>query len=561
MTLPPRIDRRAMIVHAAAIALVTLVTYAGSLDGTFVSDDLARVRDNPSIAALTLGNIRAIFTTFDDANYIPFKVLSLAIDRQLWGPTPTGYHITNLILHVGCALLVYLILLRLEFTSLVACLAAALWAVHPLQVESVAWISERKNVLSGLFFFAAFRLYLDYAERPRRGTYAAFVTLYLLALLSKMNTMVLPAICLAYEATFRGPPGRRAWLATALPAALAVAVGWYNLAGNPIHGQGWHGGSPVVTWLSSAVVLWRYLRRIIVPVGLEPLYDIELYGSPLDLPVAASLLGIVVLVGATLWLLRRRPRAAFWLLWFAICLSPMSNIAVPFRSMMNDRYMYLPLLGPVALAAYALSGVSAPTVRRAAMALAGIAMVACVSVSIRQVEVWSDTITLWGASAVRRPVTGGDPVYNRPDYAERVAYLERALVAYPSSAAVHNNLGALYYEKGRLEDALRELETANRLTPDEPMILLNLGRIYTTFRRMDEADAALARATELRPYEFVNYLYRARLHLFGDHDAAKARAALDAGLRVEPDAERGILRELDQLSRLEGARSSSDSSR
>jgi protein O-mannosyl-transferase len=554
-------DRRTMIVHAAAIALVALVTYAGSFDGAFVSDDVAGVRDNPRIASLSPANIRAIFGTFDDSNYIPVKVLSLAIDRLLWGPQPRGHHVTNLLLHIGCALLVYAILLRLGLVPIGACLVAALWAVHPLQVESVAWISERKNVLSGLFFFAAFRVYLAYSERPRPGAYAAFVLLYTLALLTKMNTMVLPAICLAYEGLFRRRLDRRALLSAALPLALALAVGWYNLAGNPIHGQAWHGGGRVVTWLSSAVVVFRYLRRIVVPLGLEPLYDVPLHGSPLDLPVLASLLGLMALVCATAWLIRSRPREAFWALWFGITLLPLLNIAVPFPSMMNDRYMYLSLLGPLALAAFALQQLSGRAMRHAAVAAACVAVVACAWLSYGQVEIWSDTVSLWGESAVRRPLVNGDPVYRRTDYEQRVAYVEGALAAQPSSGALHNNLGELYYESGRLPDALAELETANRLRPDDPVVLLNLGRIYTLLGRTSEAEVALARATELRPYDFMNYLYRARLHLFGDHDVEKARAALDAGLRVRPDAAPGVRRERDALAGLESAPSPSDSSR
>jgi len=346
-----------------------------------------------------------------------------------------------------------------------------------------------------------------------------------------------------------------------LPLALAVAVGWYNLAGNAVHGQAWHGGSRVVTWLSSAVVLFRYLRRIVMPLGLEPLYDVPLHGSPLDLPVLSSLLGFMALLCATAWLIRYRRREAFWALWFGITLAPMLNVAVPFRSMMNDRYMYLPLLGPLAMAACALQRLSGRAMRRTAAAAACVAVVACAWLSYRQVAIWSDAISLWGASARRRPVVNGDPVYHRTDYAERVAYVERALAAQPSSGALHNNLGELYYESGRLPDALAELETANRLTQDDPVVLLNLGRIYTLLGRTSEAEVALARATELRPYEFVNYLYRARLHLFGDHDVEKARAALDAGLRIEPEAEPGVRRERDALARLESAPSPPDSSR
>ncbi|HEY2387159.1 MAG TPA: tetratricopeptide repeat protein [Candidatus Binatia bacterium] len=548
---PVRPGRRTAPLHAVAIVLVTVVTYAGSLDGAFVSDDVARVRDNPLVASLSAANVRGMFTTFDDSNYIPIKVLSLAIDRQLFGPEPTGFHVTNVALHAGCALLVYAILLRLGLVPLAACLTALAWAVHPLQVESVAWISERKNVLSGLFFFAAFLAYLSHSARPRAGAYAAYLGLYLLALLTKMNTMVLPAICLAYEALLRRRLDRRHLLVQAPPLALAALVGWINLHGNTMHGQAWWGGGPVVTWLTSTVVLFRYLRRVVLPVGLEPLYDVPLHGSPLDPPVLLALVGIAALGGVTLWAMRRRPREAFWLLWFGITLAPMLNVAVPFRSLMNDRYMYLALLGPLALTAFVVADL--PSLRRPATAAACTAIAACAWLSVRQVEVWSNTVSLWTASAVRRPLIGGDPVYRRTDYEQRVAAVEQALAVRPQSGALHNNLGELYYESGRLPEALGELETANRLTPDEPTIVLNLGRAYLVAGRTADAETALVRATALSPYQFMNHLYLARLHLFGDHDAAKARAALDAGLRVQPDAAPALGREREALARLEAA--------
>jgi len=545
-------SRRALV-PAAAIALVVLVAYGGSLDGAFVSDDIQALRDNPLVATLSAANVRAIFTTFDASNYAPVKVLSFAVDRQIWGTSPFGYHVTNVLLHLGCALLVYAILLRLGLAPLAALLCAALWAVHPLQVESVAWIAERKNVLSGLFFFAAFLVYLEYSDRPAAGAYVAMIVLYVLAMLTKMNTMVLPAICLAYEALFRH---RRRWRdvgAAALPFALAALVAWYNLAGNPIHGDVWHGGSPIVTWLSSAIVIFRYLRRMVLPVGLEPLYDVRLRGSPLDPPVAAALLGLAALALVTGWLMRRRRREAFWIWWFALALAPMLNVVVPFRSMMNDRYMYLPLVGPLAMIAFWLAEARRDAVRRVGAGVAVALVLVCVVLSRRQVEVWSDTISVWGATASRRPVPGGDPVYRRPDFDARVAYVQQALARAPSSSALHNNLGELYYEAGRLQDALGELETAHRLTPDDPIVLLDLGRVYMRVGRAPEAEEPLTRAAELRPYDFLPWLNLTRLHLVLDRDPRKVRAALDAALRVEPDAFASLRPEREALARLETA--------
>ena len=391
------------ILPALSIVAATALTYAGSFDGGFVADDVPMVRDNPLIRSLDLDRLERIFTSFDDANYVPLKVLSLAVDRRVWGPAPLGFHVTNLVLHIVSALLVHRILLRLELGALRALCVALLWAVHPLQVESVAWISERKNVLSGVFFFAAFRVYLSFSESGRAIAYLGVLALYLLALLSKMNTMVLPAVCLAYEATFRFRLRRRDWLASLPLFALGALVGWYNLAGNPVHGARYHGGSPIVTWLTSSVVVMRYLRNALLPTDLTFWYRIPLRHSPLDPAVLLSLFALVGIAVGTLGWIRRRVRLAFWVLWFGITLGPMLNL-IPFPSLIQDRYMYLPLVGLLVLAASGLGAterIGAP--RGALAAVAAAAILGSALLSFQRVEVFANAESLRHDWALRRP--------------------------------------------------------------------------------------------------------------------------------------------------------------
>ena len=477
------------LVHVLLLCLLCVVTFAGSLDGAYVSDDIHMVGEDPLLSSLAPANIAAIFRSRQGPNYVPITELSLAIDGTVFGRTPTAHHVTNVAIHIGCVLLVYAILRRLRLAPLFAFLTAALWAVHPVQVESVAWISERKNVLSGLFFFAAFLVYLELSDRFRTRTYLAFLTLYVLALLSKMNTMVLPAICLAYELTWCRRLRWRDGAAMAPPLALAALVAWYNIAGSSLlSGTGWWGGSPTVTWLSSAVVPFRYLRNVVLPLDLRPTYEVPLRGSPLDPPVLAALLSLVALVVVSVVLAVRRRREVFWILWPAITLLPMLNVLVPFRSMMNDRFLYLPLVGPLALVAFLLTALPVAARRRATAGVA-IAVVACAILSVRQVEIWSDPFALWKSYA-DRPLLGADPVFVEPDYERRVAFLREALAAAPSSGALRNNLGALYYAAGRLPEALQELEEANRLLADDPTVLLNLGRARLRSGKTSEAAPA-----------------------------------------------------------------------
>lgn len=533
------------VVLAGVMALVIGVAYFGSLDGEFVSDDLQMVVPIQMLNSLAPQNIVEMFTSFHDANYMPLKEVSLAVDRALFGPEPFGHHVTNLLIHIGSAVMLFSILLCLGLSRGTAFFVSLLWAVHPLQVESVAWISERKNVLSGFFFLAAFRAYLSYSDRPRIAAYVVTLSLYACALLSKMNTLVLPAILLAFEATFKMRYRWRDAAASVPMFALGALVAWYNLSHSPIHGEGFHGGSAIVTWLSSSVVVFRYLLHTVLPIGLNSRYHVPLWGTPFHPAVFVSLLGLAAIAVTTVYLIRRKKPEAFWVLWFAITLAPMLNI-VPFRSMMQDRYMYLALVGPLALAGSLLDRVTRPEVRRAAGVVASVAVVACVAVTVRQVEHWASPVAFWVRDATVRPLFANEGIYDTDAYPGKLAQLETAAREDPDNPTLLNNLGGLYYMAGQVPKALGYLEEAHRLDPNEQLNLINLGRVYTRQGRFDEAEEKLTRATELQPYDSMACYFLLQLYL-GTRDVAKARRTLEqcATLNSVLDRERAELQRLE----------------
>ncbi len=422
-------------------------------------------------------------------------------------------------------------------------------------MESVAWISERKNVLSGLFFFAAFYVYLGFSETGRTTTFLAVVGLYVLALLSKMNTVVLPAVCLAYEVAFRFRLRRQDVMASLPLFAIGGLVVAYNLAGNPIHATGYHGGSVIVTGLTSAVVVFRYLGHLVWPVGLRSGYHIPLRGSPVDPPVLLALLGLAAIAAVTVWLYRRRRPETFWVLWFWITLGPMLNI-VPFRSLIQDRYMYLALLGPVVLGtALALRAQS----RRLRYGLAVAATVGVVALSVmshRQVEMWDTPLSLWKGHVLRENHLYGDLFYISRDHQRKVAYLEQVLVGEPDHPVANNNLGSLYVAERRPREALLHFERAARVAPDDATILLNLGRTHAASGNRIDAKPLVERSVTLEPHSYVGRLSLARIYL-AERNAARAREQLEACARIKPHlVQKGRIRkEWAELKRLEGKRS------
>jgi Flp pilus assembly protein TadD len=258
------------------------------------------------------------------------------------------------------------------------------------------------------------------------------------------------------------------------------------------------------------------------------------------------LLGLAAIAGVTLWLLRRKKPEAFWILWFAITLAPMLNI-IPFRSMMQDRYMYLALLGPLALAGSTLDRMTRATARRTVAVAASALVAVSVILTVRQVEYWSSPVAFWVRDATVRPLYASDTMYEPDDYAQKLSEMEAAVHGDPDNPILLNNLGGLHYMAGRVPQALSYFEKSKRLDPNEPLNLINLGRIYTRLRRFEDAQRSLTRATEIWPHDSMACHYLLQLNLEA-RDVTSARRTLDkcAKLRDGFERERAELRRLEQ---------------
>ncbi len=533
--MPERAFARDTWLVLAAIVLATTVAYAGSFRGDWISDDVHSIAENPVIRSLAPSNLYRLATSrTDGVNYIPLNFLSLAIDYRLWGLQQFGFHLTNLLIHIANAIAIYFLLRRLQESTGVAAAASLLWALHPVQVESVAWISERKNVLSTLFFLLAFLVYLRHSERPHWRRYLLLLVVYLAALLSKVNTIVLPALFLTHEVVVRGRLRVRDVALTLPLFACGAVVAWANLHGNTSHGSAYHGGSLAATLRTSATTIPRYLWNVVAPIDLMTYYPVPLRGSWSDPPVAAAAVLILALIAITCWLAVRRQPEAFWLAWFGITLAPMLNL-IPFPALMNDRYLYMPLLGIlVPLLRQSRRVLGSFGVPRAFPVLAGALALGCGALTVARVPVFRNEIALWADYGLRTAYITADEPYGPQPRTEQKRLLHEALARNPDLAALHNNVGGFAFEENRLAEALPSLERAWELDPTDPVIALNLGRTYLRLGRLDDAVRILEIATALEPPSFFPHLNLARAYLL-QKDPVRARAALTRAKAIKSD--------------------------
>jgi tetratricopeptide (TPR) repeat protein len=467
---------------AALISVAILVVYFPSLGGRFIMDDLLLITENPLIRASD-GLSRFWFTT-EPIDYWPVTNTSFWLEWRLWGAEPTGYHVTNVILHALNALLIWAILAELLIPG--AFLAALLFALHPVNVESVAWIAQRKGLLAMLFSLLSIVCYLRAERRTghasRDGTtatrwYWTSLMLFLLAMLSKSSVAILPVILLSMVWWQR--PLRATDLARTAPfffvAVVLVAVtAWFQARG--MHDQVDNAGV-IERVLGAGAVVWFYLYKALMPLRLAfiyPQWDIRPDHVAWWLPLLAGLA-----VTGVCWRYRKswsRPLLFAWG-FFCVSLVPVMGLSrstfMEF-SLVADHYQYIALIAVVALAAGSWSRWQRRArgpVRGAANALAVAVAMLFAFLTWRQSGLYSDSITLYQAS----------------------------LRSSPDAWMAHNNLGAELFDAGRLSEAMEHDRRALELKPDYAEAHTNLANVLAATKRIPQAIEHYREALRLKP--------------------------------------------------------------
>ncbi len=498
---------------ASALAIVTALFYLPVLDAGFLNwDDPPYVTANTAIRTLSWTTVRWAFTTFQEGIWHPLTWLSLALDYALYGLSPRGFHLTNLLLHVANTVLVFLVWERLTGAFWRSAVLAALFGLHPMHVESVAWVTERKDVLSAFFWLVTIAAYARYARRGTRTAYLLVVATFVLGLLSKPMLVTLPFALLLLD---YWPLGRLSWraalekipllvLALAVAAVSVVAVADVNAQAVP---------DPIprmVRLANAAVSTVRYVELTLWPLRLSPWYSHPWFEGPplMALRVAGALAALLAVSAIVVAAARRRPYAPVGWFWYLGTLVPVLGLLYNGRQGMADRYAYIPHIGLFVLIVWAVADLSfwqSRTARRLATAALVTILLLLGGGTAWQTRVWHDDRTFWSYTArtsrysfiAHQALAAMMQSENRT--ADAVALYERALKLRPELPKVHLQLARLLARNGHTAQAAAEFRKAIALDPDAPETHYQLAQVLLTRHRRTNARHELERALALRP--------------------------------------------------------------
>lgn len=547
-----RPPRRALAAAALLLLLLGIIAFAPAVKNGFVNydDDLYVLKNGSVRAGLTAESVKWAFTSVAAGNWHPLTWISHMLDVEIYGVDPAGHHRTSVILHLVNALLLLWALHWMTGAVWRSFLVAALFAVHPLHVESVAWVAERKDVLSGFFWLLTILFYIPFARRPSPARFLPVCLALAAGLLAKPMVVTLPFILLLLDSwpLQRMHPGKDSLRRTLglflekAPLFILVLIS----AVVTFHAQSRGGaisaaeGIPLLERMANASVAYvGYLWKMIWPRGLAVFYPFREAGIPW--PVSVGSAGLLALVTWLAWRDRRRWLLTGWL-WYVGSLVPVIGLVRVGSQAMADRYMYLPLIGIFWILAWQAEELVRD--RRAIRGILSTALAAALillTVTTRaQVRVWQSSLTLFRhalsvtADNTLARLNLGEALASAGQIEEAMENFRRAVQLHPENYMARHNLGLALADLGRFDEAIPHYREAVRAKPDFQEALYNLGEALIRVGDLDEAAAALAQTVRLEPNHF-------RAHCSLGNIAARrgqkeeALASYREALRIQPD--------------------------
>ncbi|MFC1853942.1 hypothetical protein ACFL27_27475 [candidate division CSSED10-310 bacterium] len=502
--------RRAILLLLLALSFAL---YADSLGNEFVFDDKQLVRDNPSITSI---DHIADFSPFTKqlAGYRPVRFLSYLLDHQIYGLNPAGFRLSNIIYHAINSYLVFRLALILSLEIEVALFTALIFLCHPVQTESVAYISGRRDLLFSLFYLLSFIYFARHFQRLKVKHTLIILLLMLCGMFSKEMAASLPLMLFWYALWFeynQRPARDQSWIAEVLQivrrsvAKAPLLFGLMFTSGflfflyivyflNPTGNPPYWGGSILNNFLTVNMIWVYYIGLILLPIPLKGDYSFAAFPvvtSPTEFLPWLCLVLLVFFFLSSITLMKRKPLITFACLWFAISLSPVSHI-IPHHEMMAEHYLYLPLVGFALLLGWFLAALDKWGYKKISVILLVCLLVFYGSRTVLRSRDWRSSFTFWKSACRFEPLSARACLnlglhYDKKGQEKKfLSYTNRSLSIKPSAKAYHN-LATYYQEKNELDKAIGYYHKAISLDLSMPMSYIHLGYLYNELKLYDRA--------------------------------------------------------------------------
>ncbi len=496
------------------ILLLTALLYISHLPDDFTDwDDPDYITENPWIHSWSVDNFHHLTRDPFVSNQIPVTMLSYALDYQLWGLNSKGYHLHNLALHLICVVLAYYLLVSLNLPAGVRWLAISLFALHPTNVESILWASERKNLLGALFFLLSFLLYIRRHISRSRVLYILSIFCYLLSLLSKISAVTAAAVFLGYDLFIRKRKIRELNLYEKMPyLILAEVMAFWTIHAAQIHQSlvTYHKQGFGIGLLTIPKILGEYIGLLLFPVHMNILYLEHAIYSWTTISLWVSLILMLVI---SFIIFKQGRSLFFWWVFFLLMMLPVLNIVpIPFK--MANRYLYIPQIGIWIVIGFLGQKVldflkSLRLIKGTLLILLGCWFIFLLNQTLKTTEVWKNSLTLWTDSLEKdfnNAIAHTDLGYyfekkeERFNLASTHYYLATRIA--PELPLAHFYLGTYYAKKQWWDLAEASFHSAINAKPDFDLALNNLAGVYYSKKMLDRAELFCSRAIWINP----NYL-------------------------------------------------------
>jgi tetratricopeptide (TPR) repeat protein len=570
------------------LLVLTLAVYGQTCGFDFIIlDDPSYVKLNRYVLdGLNLSGLKWAVTQFNDANWIPLTWLSLMLNASIHKNWPDGYHIMNVLLHAANVLLVFTIFAQMTGSTGRSAFVAAIFAVHPLHVESVAWVTERKDVLCTFFGLLSLWAYVSYAQTRRRWRYWTAFALLLVSLTAKQTFVTLPCVFLLLDywpldrfrpvdsTSGESPePASGGWRWARLKPLIVEKIPFFILVGGFSALAVWAQMGGGIRSLESVPLSARVLNAIsaygwyawkaLVPRDLAIFYPHPVASlRPIDVLIPAAFL--VTTTAVAIWQARRRPYLIVGWLWYLGTLFPLIGLIQIGRQRVADRYAYLPLLGLYFAVAWLIPSLvpGRGRLHRWLLSTAALAAIAVYGfLGFQQVALWGDDVKLFEHALAVTPDNAmsrsslGCAFFARGDVKHAIANMEHSLRLDPHEAGVHDDLGSAYQADKRFDDAAREYRLSIEIKEDSASPHVGLGSILCERHQFAEARKEFLRALEIEPQAPMTYFNLSMLcEDLKEYDQAIEYAK--QGLEIDPknvECQRQIAHVLSVQGRLDEA--------